>query len=378
MIDTNKIIANPCTLQTKRFNKIDIINNNLATMIKFIENDAPTLSTQLFKQQLGINQYNQIIIGKQADQLAIIYNVKPARLGSKRNGDSIADWAKRILTNYYQWLVKHAKIQQQSSSAELKSLIKYRPHEVLFTPQAYIDWLIPKINTIDYVNISSQYITKDIQYFITQFCAHLLDYQYIKISNFTIIINIVTDAIKNVKQKIQVNPTFVHLLLEMINNHNCRLPRLIKTDNDKWIEINYFNLITLCYNAHISNIRLPFNAIAQALENTYIMKVVVENNTNMSLINITFVAQDTADINSFFEAVSPENGLFDGSLKMFLTTLKKYQKRFSFLVTPSQKALFFKKIQQLQKAPDRSVFDFSTKAQIMTIQLLTMIVNHVN
>lgn len=378
MIDTNKIIANPCMLQTKRFNKIDIINNNLATMIKFIENDAPTLSTQLFKQQLGINQYNQIIIGKQADQLTIIYNVKPARLGSKRNGDSIADWAKRILTNYYQWLVRHAKMQQQLSPTELKSLIKYRPNEVLFTPQAYIDWLIPKINTIDFVNISLQYIAKDVQYFINQFCAHLLEYQYIKISNFITIIDIVTEAIKNAKQKTEISPMFVHLLLEMIDNHNCRLPKLIRTDDDKWIEINYFNLITLCYNAHISNIKLPFNAIEQALENASIMRVLVENSSNMDLINITFVAQNTADINSFFKTVSPEDGLFNNSLEMFLTILKTYQKHFSFLVTQSQKALFLKKIQQLQKVSNHSIFNFSSKAQNMAIQLLTVIVNQIN
>lgn len=378
MIDTNKIISNPCTLQTKQFNKIDIINNNLATMIKFIENDAPTLSTQLFKQQLGINQYNQIIIGKQADQLTIIYNVKPARLGSKRNGDSIADWAKRILTNYYQWLVRHAKIQQQLSPTELKSLIKYRPNEVLFTPQAYIDWLIPKINTIDFVNISSQYIAKDVQYFINQFCAHLLEYQYIKISNFITIIDIVTETIKNAKQKTEISPMFVHLLLEMIDNHNCRLPKLIRTDDDKWIEINYFNLITLCYNAHISNIKLPFNAIEQALENASIMRVLVENSSNMDLINITFVAQNIADINSFFKTVSPEDGLFNNSLEMFLTILKTYQKHFSFLVTQSQKALFLKKIQQLQKVSNHSIFNFSSKAQHMAIQLLTVIVNQIS
>lgn len=378
MIDTNKIIANPCMLQTKRFNKIDIINNNLATMIKFIENDAPTLSTQLFKQQLGINQYNQIIIGKQADQLTIIYNVKPARLGSKRNGDSIADWAKRILTNYYQWLVRHAKMQQQLSPTELKSLIKYRPNEVLFTPQAYIDWLIPKINTIDFVNISLQYIAKDVQYFVNQFCVHLLEYQYIKISNFTTIIDIVTEAIKNAKQKTEISPMFVHLLLEMIDNHNCRLPKLIRTDDDKWIEINYFNLITLCYNAHISNIKLPFNAIEQALENASIMRVLVENSSSMDLINITFVAQNTADINSFFKTVSPEDGLFNNSLEMFLTILKTYQKHFSFLVTQSQKALFLKKIQQLQKVSNHSIFNFSSKAQNMAIQLLTVIVNQIN
>lgn len=378
MIDTNKIIANSCTLQTKQFNKINIINNNLATMIKFIENDAPTLSTQLFKQQLGINQYNQIIIGKQADQLTIIYNVKPARLGSKRNGDSIADWAKRILTNYYQWLVRHAKTQQQLSPTELKSLIKYRPNEVLFTPQAYIDWLIPKINTIDFANISSQYIAKDVQYFINQFCAHLLEYQYIKISNFTTIIDIVTEAIKNAKQKTEISPMFVHLLLEMIDNHNCRLPKLIRTDDDKWIEINYFNLITLCYKAHISNIKLPFNAIEQALENASIMRVLVENSCNMDLINITFVAQNTADINSFFKTVSPEDGLFNNSLEMFLTILKTYQKHFSFLVTQSQKALFLKKIQQLQKVSNHSIFNFSSKAQNMAIQLLTVIASQIN
>lgn len=378
MIDTNKIIANPCTLQTKQFNKINIINNNLATMIKFIENDAPTLSTQLFKQQLGINQYNQIIIGKQADQLAIIYNVKPARLGSKRNGDSIADWAKRILNNYYQWLTKHAKIQQQLSPAKLKSLIKYRPNEVLFTPQAYIDWLIPKINTINFVNISSQYIAKDVQYFINQFCVHLSEYQYIKISNFTTVIDIVTDAIKSAKQKIEISPMFVHLLLEIIDNHNCRLPKLIRTDDDEWIEINYFNLITLCYNAHISNIKLPFNAIEQALENASIMRVLVENSSNMDLINITFVAQNTADINSFFKTVSPEDGLFNNSLEMFLTILKTYQKHFSFLVTQSQKALFLKKIQQLQKVSNHSIFNFSSKAQNMAIQLLTVIVSQIN
>lgn len=378
MIDTNKIIANSCTLQTKQFNKINIINNNLATMIKFIENDAPTLSTQLFKQQLGINQYNQIIIGKQADQLTIIYNVKPARLGSKRNGDSIADWAKRILVNYYQWLVRHAKIQQQLSPTELKSLIKYRPNEVLFTPQAYIDWLIPKINTIDFANISSQYIAKDIQYFINQFCAHLLEYQYIKISNFTTIIDIVTEAIKNAKQKTEISPMFVHLLLEMIDNHNCRLPKLISTDDDKWIEINYFNLITLCYKAHISNIKLPFNAIEQALENASIMRVLVENSSNMDLINITFVAQNTADINSFFKTVSPEDGLFNNSLEMFLTILKTYQKHFSFLVTQSQKALFLKKIQQLQKVSNHSIFNFSSKAQNMAIQLLTVIASQID
>lgn len=378
MIDTNKIIANSCTLQTKQFNKINIINNNLATMIKFIENDAPTLSTQLFKQQLGINQYNQIIIGKQADQLTIIYNVKPARLGSKRNGDSIADWAKRILVNYYQWLVRHAKIQQQLSPTELKSLIKYRPNEVLFTPQAYIDWLIPKINTIDFANISSQYIAKDVQYFINQFCAHLLEYQYIKISNFITIIDIVTEAIKNAKQKTEISPMFVHLLLEMIDNHNCRLPKLIRTDDDKWIEINYFNLITLCYNAHISNIKLPFNAIEQALENASIMRVLVENSSNMDLINITFVAQNTADINLFFKTVSPEDGLFNNSLEMFLTILKTYQKHFSFLVTQSQKALFLKKIQQLQKVSNHSIFNFSSKAQNMAIQLLTVIASQIN
>lgn len=378
MIDTNKIIANSCMLQTKQFNKINIINNNLATMIKFIENDAPTLSTQLFKQQLGINQYNQIIIGKQADQLTIIYNVKPARLGSKRNGDSIADWAKRILTNYYQWLVRHAKIQQQLSPTELKSLIKYRPNEVLFTPQAYIDWLIPKINTIDFANISSQYIAKDVQYFINQFCAHLLEYQYIKISNFTTIIDIVTEAIKNAKQKTEISPMFVHLLLEIIDNHNYRLPKLIRTDDDKWIEINYFNLITLCYNAHISNIKLPFNAIEQALENASIMRVLVENSSNMDLINITFVAQNTADINLFFKTVSPEDGLFNNSLEMFLTILKTYQKHFSFLVTQSQKALFLNKIQQLQKVSNHSIFNFSSKAQNMAIQLLTVIVSQIN
>lgn len=378
MIDTNKIIANSCTLQTKQFNKINIINNNLATMIKFIENDTPTLSTQLFKQQLGINQYNQIIIGKQADQLTIIYNVKPARLGSKRNGDSIVDWAKRILTNYYQWLVRHAKIQQQLSPTELKSLIKYRPNEVLFTPQAYIDWLIPKINMIDFANISSQYIAKDVQYFINQFCAHLLEYQYIKISNFTTIIDIVTEAIKNAKQKTEISPMFVHLLLEMIDNHNCRLPKLIRTDDDKWIEINYFNLITLCYNAHISNIKLPFNAIEQALENASIMRVLVENSSNMDLINITFVAQNTADINLFFKTVSPEDGLFNNSLEMFLTILKTYQKHFSFLVTQSQKALFLKKIQQLQKVSNHSIFNFSSKAQNMAIQLLTVIASQIN
>lgn len=377
MINTNKTFVKPSTLQTKRFNKNNIINNNLASMIKFIENDMPTLNDQLFKQQLGVNQYNRIVIGKQADQLAAIYNVKPARLGIKRNNDSIANWAKRILTNYYQWLVKHAKIQQQLSSTELENLIKSKPNEVLFTPQAYIDWLMPKIDTIDFVNISSQYIVKDVQYFITQFCAYILEYQYIKISNFTTIIDIVADAIKNTKPKIQISPMFVHLLLDMINNRNCQLPRVIRTDKDKWIKMNYDNLITLCYNAHISNIKLPFSAIDQALVNTYIMKIVVENSTNMNLINITFVAQNTADINSFFETISPENGLSDDSLEMLLATLKKYQKHFSFSVAPAQKVLFFKKVQQLQETPDRSVFDFSTKAQNMTIQLLTTIANQV-
>lgn len=152
----------------------DFITNNQDKLVTFLEKHINSKSTTV-SLHLAVNRYAQLLITNTVFEMPDdAYGVKQFEHKLPTNiclqNENYRKLAKTILSQYLRWFKMQTFIQSKLST---KQLIQYTEYYRLFTPQAYIDWLVPRLNTLkpseyNQVSYAFPWINYDYDYFATK------------------------------------------------------------------------------------------------------------------------------------------------------------------------------------------------------------------
>lgn len=155
----------------------DLINDNVADLISLLRQNCSNNVKLHIRLIYDIN----IILNNKKQYKLDFDDTLPYRalysdfVSSRRDESSIEVWAKRIIKSFYYHLQK-SKTRQLNLPSTNENMIKIKQiindGKILFTPRAYIDWIMPRALQLQHLNdldaIDEFYIQLDRNYFASQ------------------------------------------------------------------------------------------------------------------------------------------------------------------------------------------------------------------
>lgn len=178
----------------------------------------------------------------------------------RRGNETNADWAKRVMINYRNWLRPYYK--QQANLTSIDELEPISSETALFTNHSYINWLISQMNDISGYEINSNFTYDQHEYLLKSFIAN---YNQFKTIHRSLLHMIIEYNLNDDRHKFEQDPVywtiFVQKLLDILNNKNNAPKVVITTFEDEYDIINYAKLLKACQKLHINVNELPIEAL---------------------------------------------------------------------------------------------------------------------
>lgn len=312
MIDTKaKSQANQLKLIPIDFDQL--IKENLPKFTNFLQNYFDNLEfeyechPQYNKEKMQFKNYrfsidrnsNEIIVGKTTFDLKYGVNNNIRIL---KGNLTIAEWAKKILTHYYNWLKKQYQEQSKMSPAEIAQLLDKTHDKHLFTSESYATWIISQISHLD----KNEIVFNELQlcqqdYLISSLLTMLNEIKTIKASVLARLIDCLKYS-RKYNYYILMNK-LCGLMLELSSEK-------IKVTFDQ--PINYNNIINRWYalqlelkSNSVTPVTLPINSVCDFVtqELNYINKD-YKITANHSDLNLSLAIRNEHDLAIFVQKLA--------------------------------------------------------------------------
>lgn len=216
------------------------------------------------------------------------YGIKKSVQQIYRRGDETnADWAKRVIINYRNWLRPIYKKQQNIVYDNHRLHYAICRKIILFTNRSYANWIINNIDGISGFDIENDFIYDQHEYLLESFIANYNQYKTIHQCLLRKIIEYHLDNEHKFKQHPAYYAIFVQKLLDILNNKSNALQLIFTTHGDKHGNIDYDHLLATCQKLNVSVNELPIEALVTLFS---------KEKVNPKLKQIKFTVRDLNDI----------------------------------------------------------------------------------
>lgn len=304
MIDTEQVNNIKQPLQLINVDFKHFVKNNQPIMQKYIDSlEQPGQGVNRFlpkELSLGLDEDGYLVLSlSKSTENKKRYGIKKSVQQIYRRGNETnADWAKRVMINYRNWLRPIYKEQQNIVYDNHRLRYATCRKIILFTNRSYANWIINHIDEISGFDIENDFIYDQHEYLLESFIANYNQYKTIHQCLLRKITEYHLDNERKFKQHPAYYATFVQELLDILNNKN-NAPQLIFTRlNDEHGNIDYDQLLTACQKLNVSVNELPIEALVTLFS---------KENVDSKLKQIKFTVRDLNDIKVAINAYNPEN-----------------------------------------------------------------------
>lgn len=338
----------------------NFISDNLSKMENYLkkyiahdleDNSLLPYDRHTFKTYLAFNYQGDLVIGGDNQYEALNDDYKLfgySYLSIKRNRQSIHGWALNILKTYQTQQVKQAVIQQQMSLAKLNELAQYNSYNLCFTPKAYVELIVRKINFITATDINEKYLQASGTYFATVLLRKKDSIQHISIAVYLKILDYAFSIYLNdyPNEPVIVIKHLIKYLDELLWQDN-----FIDANTN---EISFDNLITLARLnvwAGLNEIKLPLHYLS-------FLKNQIDILSLMPRISLIFTLKTKADLLNLIKMFNNQDWA-----KQFLVILLNVTCKFKIdLLTKANNAFLIDHIKNQYSVKDLATISKSLNA----------------
>lgn len=298
MLDTNQrqaIITSANQLPKMHCYRFDLAHfwqNNLPIMKQYLLK----AKNETFHQDIGINLAGKIVIGDLSDDIYAysarkVFGIKE-KIYRKNVLCEIDIAAHDILDEYYQWLTNLIKQEENMNYRECSDLLLGGTVDistkVLFSEQAYIDWIIARLSFFDTKQqLDLSYLSENgyvYDYLVRKLLVLLTSKgQQIHISTLNIILNHLSDCL--IWSNDTIDSSLTSILIKIICND------LINVNSNQTVlkhdePIDYLLLLVIINHTSLKKIDLLIDALPAAIS------------CDSQFNNVSFVIADSNSLNN--------------------------------------------------------------------------------
>lgn len=261
MIDTEITTDNlPSSLQMYSFNGQQLIDRFHNQIVNYLQTNKKILADGVFKEELSVSRdFNNLFIGAHnADSTGI----RPANV-IKQGNRSVSEFATHILQLYVDYLQREKEKQAKMNFKQIDDLLSRNKVSAMFSAQAYIDWIMDNLTTLDgpWINISYIIKLKASDYFFKSLIVKLTRSNGIN----SIVISEIISNLAQIYSNTAV-PLELLVLCKQLRSIFAN-PKILHQKFTNIAKMNYYQLLTLFKLAGITAIKLPLIAALNISKN---------------------------------------------------------------------------------------------------------------
>lgn len=246
--------TSPSSLQMYPFNGQQLIDQFHNQMVNYLQTNKKILTDGVFKEKLSVSRdFNNLLIGTyNADNTGI----RPSNI-IKQGNRSISEFATHILQLYVDYLQREEKKQAKMNFKQIDNLLSSNKVSAMFSAQAYIDWIMDNLTTLDgpWINISYIIKLKANDYFFKRLIVKLTKSNGIN----SVVISEIIDNLAQIYSNTALLPPELLVLCKQLRSFFAN-PKILHQKFTNIAKMNYYGLLILFKLAGITTIRLPLVA----------------------------------------------------------------------------------------------------------------------